>query len=361
MALKNEQKRNILMSQRVRDEKRSVADYALKDLVEALKLAEVNALNKQEKMIEKGETNILELLKTRLRERGFAKAIAGGRAGEVTELGFLTGSSRRTVQRIENYDFIFKLIFDYAAPYILCGGALGEGKTDFALYSVEKGVEYQEIEEFAGNIKSVDPGNIEADYTYIKSWDELDDWLERNRKPKIFIHDEATQNLDKRRGMDKLILKYSHKGELFRKFNAHAILTCPDPYELDKRLTENRLTNCLFEKTDEKKVKIEAVRNKRLERSLPKNPIFYRDVPQTLIDFDTYEVAEFEYSDEEKEDEEKKTKDRKTDQVDRLLIMNAKNDLGLSQNKIALTIGVDQALVSRRKQKLKMEGKLDDD
>lgn len=51
-----------------------------------------------------------------------------------------------------DYDWIFKLIYDFPAPYNLCGGGSGMGKTDFANYFMEKGIEYEVVREFAGNI-----------------------------------------------------------------------------------------------------------------------------------------------------------------------------------------------------------------
>ncbi len=224
---------------------------------------------------------------------------------QLSRLGFAVGQQRSKASSLEKYDWIFKKIFGYDAPLILAGGQLGKGKTDFSLLAIEKAIKYNEVEKFAGNIKSVDVSNLEREtgnkinYSYITNWDELDEWISADRVPKAFIHDEATQNLDKRRPMKELVIKYTHKSELMRKHDAKVILIAPNPYELDKRISKNKkLTNIIMNKRTKKTAKIEAIANQDLKHTLPSNPITYNEVPQTTIEFDTYEVAEFKLNEE---------------------------------------------------------------
>lgn len=218
---------------------------------------------------------------------------------QLSRLGFGVGTQKARSNDLETYDWVFKKIFGYNAPIILAGGQLGNGKTDVSLLAVENGIKYNEVEKFAGNIESVDPQTVEdavnheVDYSYLSNWDELTEWIESDRKPKAFIHDEATQNLDKRRGMNQLVIEYTHKAELMRKHNAKVILIAPDPYELDKRLTTGKLTNAIMEKQSKKTLQLEAIANIPLRKTLPQNPISYKNVPPTEIAFDTHEVATF--------------------------------------------------------------------
>jgi len=188
-------------------------------------------------------------------------------------------------------DKILKILFDDPA-IILIGSARGSktwktGKTDFALSIAEKLLNLDLVEEIASNIDTF------GTYPYIHDLVSLKYWLEKDKKVKLYILDEANIHLPSRRAMSNKSVEIIQVFPEISKAHARLIIVGQQLSSLDSELKSHRdWVKGAFEKLSLKSVRVKS-------NLLPKTYIF-RNIPKTSIEFDPDVRAPFTLKAEEK-------------------------------------------------------------
>ncbi len=185
----------------------------------------------------------------------------------------------QTTQMMENFTWLRKLL-RHPAPIILIEGKFDSGKTDFACYMAEKGLERGFIDEVGTNIKVDDPR-----FLRITSIEGLEKWFLIGRKRKLFIFDEASSHIDRRNPLSKINKKFRHIGFKVRKGHGKIIIVAQRMEDVDSTFDDPDIVIAKIRKLWRKEALISS--------SLFKNVIYLTDIPQTKIPFDTYDVAPF--------------------------------------------------------------------
>ncbi|KXB05191.1 hypothetical protein AKJ49_01325 [candidate division MSBL1 archaeon SCGC-AAA382A03] len=273
----------------------------------------------------------------------------------LSRLGFAVGSQEKKWYSFESYEWVIKQIFSYEdAPFLLIGGQLSSGKTSTSLLLAVRAVELGIKDKIGTNIKSV--ADQREYINRIDTWTDLEEWLETDGK-KVYVFDEAKKQLTKRRAMSKSVLKFSNKGDLLRKYRTHMVLIAPLTEELDSQF-HKKLTNVKVEKKSKKQAVFDIEGNHKLRNSIGANPLRFNNIPDAPINFDTYEVSEFEMDIDDDEGEDRRTIG---DAVENALKNEAKKppEDRKSLTWIANYLGCTQGYVSQRKSKLEAEGKIE--
>jgi len=282
---KDHERENILLSQKIQNSKKHLSDYALKSEAEARKLGAINTIRRQR---ESGTKNIMELLKIKHQEMGFAKYIPN-RSNEITQLGLSAGYQNDKWGSWENMKWIVKPIFSYVgSPFVIVSGMdrLGVGKTDFSL-ELARLTKEKSVKDKVGS-------NITTDrFEFIESWDELLEFVDGSGS-KLVIIDEARQFLDKLDSSTNEAKELSKEGDKLRKKSTHIILISKTAERLIGQF-QSKITNCIIRKKSKKKALIdyENYGNKKLLNSDFPNPIKIQDIEPTSVQFDTNEVSKF--------------------------------------------------------------------
>jgi len=167
------------------------------------------------------------------------------------------------------------------SPVIIIHGKKGTGKTDFSLYLAEKMLEYGYVELVATNVKT-------ESFPVIDTLGKLRLWLASSTKKKLFVFDEAGVYITARRSMSKAnveILKLAH---LLRKYRAKMIFTTVRYKDIDASLKDPEICSAIVEK------KAKTIAEITVLTGEPETYIL-TNIPRTSINFDTYDIAYFDF------------------------------------------------------------------
>ena len=179
------------------------------------------------------------------------------------------------------------MIFKDPAPTIIIHGKKGSGKTDLSLSLAEKCLEYGYVKQVATNIKT-------DRFTYVDSLAKLKKWLKSTNESKLFIFDEAGVYVHARRSMSKANVNFLKLAHLIRKFRCKWILISVRFKDLDTGLRDPEICTAIFQKLDKKVAKVILTGNEEV--------YLLTDIPKTKIQYDTYQIATFDFEEDEKEE-----------------------------------------------------------
>ena len=173
-------------------------------------------------------------------------------------------------------------------PIVLIYGNPDTGKTDFSLLISEILLENRIIHKVGTNIKTYNANN----FRILKNTLELKEFLNEPGR-KLFCLDEAGIHLYGRDAMKKLNKYIVKTAFLCRKFKTCIHFILQDPNVIDKHILKSPLINCAIEKVDKK--------NAIFYSNVKQEIYVLNNIPRTSINFDTYDIASFEFFSEEEE------------------------------------------------------------
>jgi len=181
--------------------------------------------------------------------------------------------------------FIAYLFKRGTSAFIIILGRRETGKTDFALLIAEilasKGI----IKHFATNIKIYNAPFI---IRHVTNLDDLREWSEETKGPKLFIFDEFGKSMRRRSPMSSLNVQLIDEFQILRKHKLSVIAITVNEKYADTAVLGSDVLDGYFSKPNYKNQKV-AIYVDLLE-GFSKG---ITGIPPTSIDFDTWDVAPF--------------------------------------------------------------------
>lgn len=181
---------------------------------------------------------------------------------------------------IEEFIYVLKLLFGHTSV-VLIGGTWKTGKTDFGLLIAEILQKKRIIKNVASNIDTKDHLTLITDLYNLKRW------LKETRGRKLYIFDEGSVHLRRRRSMSTKNVEIIQAIPELSKGRACLIIIGHNLQELDKTFGDQTWLRGVFIKIPPGKKKVQ------LTSDLLPNPYEFRDIPKTSIPFDPYLIAPF--------------------------------------------------------------------
>jgi len=205
-------------------------------------------------------------------------------------------------------------------------GRRGSGKTDMALLIMEILNKFGVMTTFATNIK-IHSSTFHIEH--ITNLQDLQFWCQNTRGRKLFIFDEAGKSIRRRTPMSKLNVEMLDQLQILRKYKLSLILIAPHDKYVDNAALGSDVLDAIIVKHNFKNPEVALYRN------LFENfEVWFTDIPRTMIDFDTWDVAPF------KKDSPKRRPKFKDEMIAGLW--------DLTHGKTAKAIGWDSQQVARR-------------
>lgn len=182
---------------------------------------------------------------------------------------------------------LWKKLLNYPAPVLVFVGKPDSGKTDFALYFAEKGLEWGFIDLCASNIPVDD--NRFMQLTSLRS---LEKWLMmfKNRS-KLFILDEADDKLTNLDVISKLSKEFRVPMAFqIRKYHAKLILIYHRLRDVPELYLDRNVTIAFIKKFAKK---VAWVKSDLLYSYIGEDNIKLLNIPRTTIPFRTYGIGMF--------------------------------------------------------------------
>lgn len=185
------------------------------------------------------------------------------------------------------FKMIYRKLFFYPAPVFLITGKPDSGKTDFALWLAEKGLDWNFIDLCASNIPVKDNRFVEL--TSLRS---LERWLSLfKQKRKMFILDEADKCMTNLDVVSKLSKQFRVPMAFqIRKFHAKLILIYHRLRDVPELYLDKNVTTAFIHKASKK---LAYVRSDLIFSLIGREHLRIRQVPRTKIPFNTYGVGNF--------------------------------------------------------------------
>ena len=187
------------------------------------------------------------------------------------------------------WESCLRKIYGTPASVTVVTGEWKSGKTDFALY-----LAFDELKEKLGIIKKIgtnikvfkDESFTELDdkVAYVDNFVDFEAFVFQDRKPKVFIFDEAIKAAPSRKAMSKLNTKWLEYVPELSKGRCHLIVITQA-----KDYTEKLFLNPIFIRAEWRKINKTTVILTILKPK-PEMHTFY-DIPTTSLKFDAYRQA----------------------------------------------------------------------
>lgn len=173
-----------------------------------------------------------------------------------------------------------KHYYETPASLSLVEGKWKTGKTDFALFLSVDELKNRLgfIEEVASNVKTFNNETV-----YIDNFIDLEMWMFKNRKRKIFIYDEAIKATPSRRAMSEINTKWLQFVPELSKGKCHLIVVTQEPDYTEKLFLHPTFVRAHWIKRDLKTVDLISQYYKGVNR--------FHDLPKTSVNFDPYLIA----------------------------------------------------------------------
>ena len=166
------------------------------------------------------------------------------------------------------------------------------GKTDFSLWIAEKLLKWNIVKKIASNIKTNHP-----DITFITNIQDLRRWLFADTTRKLFILDEVTVHLPRRRAMTRQNISALQILPEISKAKATLLLITHSLRAIDQAfLDETWLRAIIYKvglKPNKEKTRYAIHHARIVSPLLPEGEVIIKNIPPTNIDFDPYAVAPF--------------------------------------------------------------------
>jgi len=170
---------------------------------------------------------------------------------------------------------------DTPASVSVVSGKWKTGKTDFALFLAvdELRDRLGVVEEVASNIRADDPS-----VSYINNFVDLDTWLFRNRKRKVFIFDEALKAAPSRSAMSKLNVKWMQYVPELSKARCHLFVITQEEAYMEKLFIHPTFIRARWIKKSLKTVDL-------ISQLYHGEVCRFNDIPKSKVSFDPYCIA----------------------------------------------------------------------
>lgn len=170
---------------------------------------------------------------------------------------------------------------DTPASVSVISGKWKTGKTDFALFLAvdELRDRLGVVEEVASNIKADDPS-----ISYVNNFVDLDTWLFRNRKRKVFIFDEALKAAPSRSAMSKLNVKWMQYVPELSKARCHLFVITQEEAYMEKLFIHPTFIRARWIKKSLKTVDL-------ISQLYHGEICRFNDLPKSKVSFDPYCIA----------------------------------------------------------------------
>jgi len=176
------------------------------------------------------------------------------------------------------WDQALSKIYGSPASVSIIEGKWKSGKTDFALFlSVDELRDrLRVIREVATNIKTFNNETI-----YIDNFLDLETWMFKDKKPKIFIYDEAIKSTPSRRAMSEINTRWLKIVPELSKGKCHLIVITQEEEFTEKLFLHPTFVRATWRKLDRKTVDLIAPKIfKGIHR--------FHELPKTTVTFDPY-------------------------------------------------------------------------
>ena len=175
---------------------------------------------------------------------------------------------------------LIKLYKESPASISVISGKWKTGKTDFALFLA--------IDELHDRLKIVEEvgSNIQTDdtsITYINNFVDLETWLFRNKRRKVFIFDEALKAAPSRSAMSRLNVKWLEYVPELSKARTHLFIITQEESFMEKLFLHPTFVRARWIKLNLKTVDLISQQFDGICR--------FNDVPKTRVSFDPYRIA----------------------------------------------------------------------
>jgi len=173
-----------------------------------------------------------------------------------------------------------KLYRESPASISVISGKWKTGKTDFALF-----LAVDELQSRLGIVEEVG-SNIHTDASkvaYINNFVDLETWLFRNKKKKVFVFDEALKAAPSRSAMSKLNVKWLEYIPELSKARTHLLIITQEESFMDQLFLHPTFVRARWIKRDLKTVDLIS--------QLFDGVIRFNDVPKSTVSFDPYRIA----------------------------------------------------------------------
>lgn len=187
-------------------------------------------------------------------------------------------------ERIDPVKVILKL-FKRLSVFLFIEGRRGTGKTDLSLLIVQILAKYEVIKLFASNIKIYNsPVHIEP----ITNLQDLEHWCKNNKGKKLFVFDEMGKSIRRRTPMSALNIQMIDNLQILRKYKLSIIGIAPADVYVDSRTLGSDVIDAKIVKPyfDNQKVALYV-------DLLTNSKVWLNNIPSTIIDFDTWDIAPF--------------------------------------------------------------------
>jgi hypothetical protein len=190
-----------------------------------------------------------------------------------------------TVARESLLDACLKRIYDAPASITVVTGKWKTGKTDLSLR-----ISYDELKNRLGIIKEA-ATNIKLQHPEIKYIDNFEDfefWLFQNKRPKIFIYDEAIKSTPSRRAMSEINTKWLEYVPELSKGRCHLIVVTQEVDFTEKLFLHPTFVRAQWVKLDKTVADLIITGDQHVYR--------FNGIPKTTVPFDPYSIAEWRLS-----------------------------------------------------------------
>jgi hypothetical protein len=175
---------------------------------------------------------------------------------------------------------LIKLYKESPASISVISGKWKTGKTDFALFLA--------IDELHDRLKIIEEvgSNIQTDDTsiaYINNFVDLETWLFRNKRRKVFIFDEALKAAPSRSAMSKLNVKWLEYVPELSKARTHLFIVTQEESFMEKLFLHPTFIRARWVKRNIKTVDLISDQFDGINR--------FTDLPRSKIGFDPYRIA----------------------------------------------------------------------
>ncbi|MGC8937144.1 MAG: hypothetical protein ACP5KV_07290, partial [Candidatus Methanomethylicaceae archaeon] len=170
---------------------------------------------------------------------------------------------------------------DTPASVSVISGKWKTGKTDFALFLAvdELRDRLGAVESVGTNIKTYDPS-----ITYINNFVDLETWLFKDRKRKVFIFDEALKAAPSRSAMSKQNVKWMQYVPELSKARCHLFVITQEEDYTEKLFIHPTFIRARWIKKSLKTVDL-------ISQLYPGDVYRFNDIPKSKVSFDPYHIA----------------------------------------------------------------------
>jgi len=182
-------------------------------------------------------------------------------------------------------DACLKRVYDAPASITVVTGKWKTGKTDLSLR-----ISFDELKSRLGIIKEV-ATNIKLQHPEIKYIDNFEDfefWVFQNKRPKIFIYDEAIKSTPSRRAMSEINTKWLEYVPELSKGRCHLIVVTQEVDFTEKLFLHPTFVRAQWIKLDKTVADLIISGDQHVYR--------FNGIPKTTVPFDPYSIAEWRMS-----------------------------------------------------------------